>query len=166
MKGKLVIKPVGQTWEDQDDRRFDLLAEKEALGEIDSNELHELERLSKKRDRTLARVSEEDLQKERKLSKALTELQLPEEVIEVIASASLRAPIERELRVIRIGPNPRMVVCEYWELESRRTCVVKVGNNRKWCKGMKFVMAEPAGELEFSKPWEYVGKQPRRRGRW
>lgn len=78
----------------------------------------------------------------------------------------VRQPIERELKVVRVGPNPRMVVCEYWELESRRTCLVRVGNNRKWFRGMVFRMEEPAGELEFQKAWEYSGKQPRRRGRW
>ena len=74
--------------------------------------------------------------------------------------------IERELRVIGVGPNPRMVRCEYWELESRRTCVVNVRNNRKWLKGMRLVMEEPSGEEAFLNPWEYEGKQPRRKGRW
>ena len=74
--------------------------------------------------------------------------------------------IERELRVIRVGPNPRMVVCEYWELASRRVCVVNVGKNGKWWRGAKFVMEEPRGELEYLKPWKYKGIGPRRRGRW
>jgi len=74
--------------------------------------------------------------------------------------------IERRLRVIRVGPNPRMVVCEYWELASRRVCVVNVRVNRKWKKGMELVMEEPREELAYRTPWLYVGKQPRRIGKW
>ena len=77
-----------------------------------------------------------------------------------------RQPIERELRVVRIGPNPRMVLCEYWELAERRTCVVNVRDNRKWTKGMVFKMGEPSGDVEVLKPWEYKGRAPRRKGRW
>jgi hypothetical protein len=88
--------------------------------------------------------------------------------LELAAAAEepLSKGIERELRVVRVGPNPRMVLCEYWELESRRTCVINVRDNRKWMRGMKFVMEEPAGDLEVLKPWIYQGKAPRRRGRW
>ena len=76
------------------------------------------------------------------------------------------AGIERELKVVRVGPNPRMVVCEYWELAERRVCVVKVGDNRKWLKGMRFVMREPVSEDGYVRPWEYKGKAPKRKGRW
>jgi hypothetical protein len=74
--------------------------------------------------------------------------------------------IERELKVVRVGPNPRMVICEYMELAERRVCVVKVGDNRRWLRGMRFKMREPVGEDEYVKPWEYRGKAPRRKGRW
>jgi len=74
--------------------------------------------------------------------------------------------IERELKVVRAGPNPRMLVCEYYELASRRTCLVKVRDNRKFMRGMTFRMREPREELEYKKPWEYRGVMPRRRGRW
>ncbi len=66
---------LSEAWDEEDDLRFDSLVEKEALGELDSNELDDLERLSKKRDRTLARVSDEDWERERERSKALAELQ-------------------------------------------------------------------------------------------
>ena len=85
---------------------------------------------------------------------------------ELSLAGPVRSGIERELRVIGVGPNPRMVRCEYWELESRRVCVVNVRNNRKWLKGMKFLMLEPADEVAFLNPWNYVGNQPRRKGRW
>lgn len=74
--------------------------------------------------------------------------------------------VERELKVVRVGPNPRMVICEYWECESRRTCTVNVRDNRKFLRGMKFRMEEPLGELEFGKAWVFDGRSPRRKGRW
>jgi hypothetical protein len=74
--------------------------------------------------------------------------------------------IERELTVIRVGPNPRTVTCEYWELSSRRTCVVNVGRNNRYLPKMKFKMCEPVSEDQYSKPWVYRGKAPRRKGRW
>jgi hypothetical protein len=64
-----------ENWDEGNDQRFDFLVEKEALGELDEIELEELEQLSKKRDRTLARVSDEDWARERERSKALAELQ-------------------------------------------------------------------------------------------
>jgi hypothetical protein len=77
-----------------------------------------------------------------------------------------RLPITRDLKVVRVGPNPRTVTCEYFELAQRRTCTVLVKRNVKFVRGMSFRMAEPAGELEFSRPWVYSGPAPRRRGRW
>jgi hypothetical protein len=74
--------------------------------------------------------------------------------------------IERELRVVRVGPNPRMVVCEYWELAQRKVVVVKVGLNRKWLKGMRFKIEEPLDEAEYNGVWQYKGAAPRRKGRW
>lgn len=80
--------------------------------------------------------------------------------------ANPRLGIERELTVIRRCVNPKLVLCEYWELASRRTCLVNVRVNKKFVKGMKFKMLEPVGELEFLRPWVYEGKGPRRKGRW
>ena len=82
------------------------------------------------------------------------------------SEAPPKGGIKRELRVIRVGPNPRMVVCEYYELASRRVCTVNVKVNRKWRKGMVFVMEEPVREEEYVRPWEYQGLGPRRAGRW
>lgn len=78
----------------------------------------------------------------------------------------IKAPIERDLRVVRVGPNPRMLVCEYMELAQRRLCTVSVKRNSKFVRGMRFVMAEPASEADFVRPWVYGGPAPRRRGRW
>jgi hypothetical protein len=81
-------------------------------------------------------------------------------------AAKEKAGIERELRVIRVGPNPRMITCEYWELAQRRTCVVNVGRSKKYLCGMRFKMVEPVVEAEYERPWVYRGIAPRRKGRW
>jgi hypothetical protein len=65
---------LAENWDKQDDLRFDLLVEKEAMGEISLEEEKELERLSDKRDRTVARVSDEDLWRARMRNTALTQL--------------------------------------------------------------------------------------------
>jgi len=77
-----------------------------------------------------------------------------------------RQPIVRDLKVVRVGPNPRMIVCEYYELASRRTCTVLVKRNDKFVRGMRLRLAEPASELDFRRPWVYSGPAPRRRGKW
>jgi len=77
-----------------------------------------------------------------------------------------RLPIRRDLRIVRVGPNPRTVTCEYFELAQRRTCTVLVKRNDKYVRGMRFALEEPVGELEFARPWVYSGPAPRRRGRW
>ena len=74
--------------------------------------------------------------------------------------------IERELEVVRICPNPRLVMCEYRELAEVRRCVVDVGKNAKWSKGMKFRIEEPFLQEEYIRPWVYRGKSPRLKGRW
>jgi hypothetical protein len=66
---------VAENWDKEDDLHFDLLVEKEALGELSLEETKDLERLLNKRDRTVARVSDEDLSRERMRNRALTQLQ-------------------------------------------------------------------------------------------
>jgi hypothetical protein len=93
----------------------------------------------------------------------------PAEGIPLAPQPSLEAgrqPITRQLRIVRVGPNPRMVSCEYFELAQRRTCTVLVKRNDKYIRGMRLSVAEPVDELEFSRPWVYRGPAPRRRGRW
>jgi len=72
---ELVSPIVAENWDKEDDLRFDLLVEKEALGELSLEETKDLEQLSNKRDRTVARVSDEDLLRERMRNRALTQLQ-------------------------------------------------------------------------------------------
>ena len=68
---------------------------------------------------------------------------------------------EVELEVIRVGPNPRIVVCRYKLLAEVLIVKLKVHNNSKFCKGMKIKMVEQEGE-----EWEYRGGLPRHKGRW
>jgi hypothetical protein len=93
-------------------------------------------------------------------------LEAPEEEAALANPEAGRQPIRRELRIVRVGPNPRMVSCEYFELAGRRTCTVLVKRNDKYVRGMRLSMAEPVDEDEFSRPWVYRGPAPRRRGRW
>jgi hypothetical protein len=74
--------------------------------------------------------------------------------------------IERDLEVIRVGPNPRILTCRYWELASERTCKVGVKSVANFVRGMRFKMAEPVDEIEYAGVWRYEGKLPRARGRW
>jgi hypothetical protein len=77
-----------------------------------------------------------------------------------------RAPIERELVVVKRCLNPKLIMCEYRELESVRRCLVNVRSNTKFAKGMKMRMEEPADEIAYNRPWVYRGRLPRLRGRW
>jgi hypothetical protein len=90
----------------------------------------------------------------------------PAEVVTQTLLPVEKAPIVRDLRIVRVGPNPRTVTCEYLELAQRRTCTVFVKRNDKYVRGMRFKMAGPIAELEFERPWVYTGAAPRRRGRW
>jgi hypothetical protein len=74
--------------------------------------------------------------------------------------------IERELEVIRVGPNPRILTCRYRELASERVCKVWVKTVANFVRGMKFRMTEPVDELEYAGVWRYAGKMPRVKGRW
>lgn len=81
-------------------------------------------------------------------------------------AAPTRGPVLRELRVVRVGPNPRLLLCEYYELASRRTCTLYVKRNDKFTRGMRLSVEEPREELAFLRPWLYTGPAPRRKGKW
>ena len=83
-----------------------------------------------------------------------------------MAEPARGAPVERELRIVRVGPNPRLVVCEYFELAQRRLCTVLVKRTDKYVRGMRLKMAEPLDEAAYRRPWVYQGAPPRHRGRW
>jgi hypothetical protein len=85
---------------------------------------------------------------------------------EGMVGEGVKRGIERELEVIRVGPNPRILTCRYWELASERVCKVGVKSVANFVRGMKFVMREPVNELEYAGVWKYEGKLPRIKGRW
>jgi hypothetical protein len=72
---------------------------------------------------------------------------------------------EIELEIVRIPPNPRMVICAYWAVSVERRCIVRVGRNANLKPGMKLLVKRPAAGAE-TEPWAYDGLLPRRPGRW
>lgn len=80
-------------------------------------------------------------------------------------SASANAPLV-EVEVLRIPPNPRLVICRYCVSGEQRRCMVRVGRNLNFVPRMKFLVAEPRDLVARARPWEYSGPLPRRRGRW
>ena len=85
--------------------------------------------------------------------------------IEEQTSASVDAPLV-ELEVLRIPPNPRLVICRYYVSGQQRRCMVRVGRNYNFVPRMKFSLAEPSDPVARARPWAYAGPLPRRRGRW
>ena len=68
---------------------------------------------------------------------------------------------EVELEVIRVGPNPRILVCRYKILAEELIVKLKVQTTAKFIRGMRIKMVEQEGE-----EWEYTGSLPRHKGRW
>src|SRR4029077_19095876 len=89
-----------------------------------------------------------------------------EEVAESLVGSGVKKGIERELEVIRVGPNPRILTCRYQELASERVCKVGVRTVANFVRGMKFRMVEPVNEIEYAGVWRYEGRLPRLKGRW
>jgi hypothetical protein len=89
-----------------------------------------------------------------------------EEVADNEVDLEVKRGIERELEVIRVGPNPRILTCRYKELASERVCKVGVKSVANFVRGMKFRMVEPVAEIEYAGVWRYEGKLPRLKGRW
>jgi hypothetical protein len=76
-------------------------------------------------------------------------------------SASLVA-----LEVLRVPPNPRLIICRYQILGEERRCMVWVGRNSNFVPGMKFWLLEPSDPTARARPWPYADPLPRRRGHW
>jgi hypothetical protein len=79
-------------------------------------------------------------------------------------SASANAPVV-EVEVIRIPPNPRLLLCRYWIFGEERRVLIRVGRHSNFRPGMKLVVKRPANGAE-AEPWGYDGTMPRRSGRW
>ena len=73
---------------------------------------------------------------------------------------------EVELEILRIPPNPRLLICRYWVLGEEQRCMVRIRRNSNFVPRMKFWLAEPSDPLTRIRPWPYAGQLPRRRGRW
>jgi hypothetical protein len=71
-----------------------------------------------------------------------------------------------EVEILRIPPNPQLVICRYWVLGEERRCMVRVGRNSNFVPRMKFWLQEPGDPAARRRPWPYVGRLPRRRGWW
>lgn len=85
-----------------------------------------------------------------------------QEETEILGSGS--APLI-ELEILRIPPNPRLVICRYWIFGEERRCIVRVGRNANFRRGLKLLVKRPANRAE-AEPWAYDGSMPRRPGRW
>jgi hypothetical protein len=72
----------------------------------------------------------------------------------------------RELQVIRVVANPRLIACAYWQDGEEYRCLVNVGRNANFVPRMTLRLAEPTDSAARSRPWPYLGRLPRRRGRW
>ena len=71
-----------------------------------------------------------------------------------------------EMKVLRICPNPRLVECSYVKEGVEFRCLVGVGRNGHFVRGMKLSVQEPSDPSAQSEPWPYTGPLPRRRGCW
>jgi hypothetical protein len=64
---------------------------------------------------------------------------------------------EIEMEILRIPPNPRMVICVYRVGSEERRCLVRVGCNGHFMRGMKLRLIEPSDPSAQSGPWPYTG---------
>ena len=71
-----------------------------------------------------------------------------------------------QLEVVRLALNPKMVICAYRTGGEEVRCLVRVGRNGHFVRGMKLSVREPSDPSAQCEPWLYTGPLPRRRGRW
>jgi hypothetical protein len=74
------------------------------------------------------------------------------------------AEVEVEVEVVRLPPNPRLVICRC--VVGGFRCKVWVGRNSNFVPGMRFKVHKSAVETSSVTPWKYDGALPRRKGRW
>jgi hypothetical protein len=73
----------------------------------------------------------------------------------------------RELQVIRAVANPRLILCAYWQDGQECRCLVNVGRNCNFVRGLRFQLQEPSDPVARSRPWPFApNRLPKRRGRW
>lgn len=124
-------------------------------------------RLMKKAEQEKAKLEAVDGQAEVPGKMAPKETEVPvkldvaAEGIKVVIEPS---PLERpeiELEIVRVGPNPRVLQCQYKLLADTIKINVWVKKNANFKRGMKLVMAEQPGA-----EWKWEGVLPRHPGRW
>ena len=72
-----------------------------------------------------------------------------------------------EIEVVRVCPNPRLIVGRYQDGEGvERQVKVRVGVNKNYRPRMRFMVERPLDWESRLLPWEYRGRRPRRAGRW
>ena len=82
------------------------------------------------------------------------------------SSAGGSAPLV-EVEVLRIPPNPRLVICRYWVFGEERRCMVRVGRNSNFVPRLKFWLPEPSDPVARIRPWPFApNRLPKRRGCW
>jgi hypothetical protein len=72
----------------------------------------------------------------------------------------------RELQVIRVVANPRLILCGYWQDGEEHRCLVNVRRNGNFVPRMKLRLPEPSDPTTRARPWPYRGPLPRRKGHW
>lgn len=70
-----------------------------------------------------------------------------------------------EVKILRLCPNPRLVMCTYFEEGVERRALIRVHRNKNFKPGMKLLVNRPANGME-AEPWAYDGAIPRRPGHW
>jgi hypothetical protein len=76
-----------------------------------------------------------------------------------------KEPIEREavmVKVLRVCPNPRLLMCVHQDDGLERRVLVQVRKNKNFTARMELKVRPVMG----TGPWIFEGKPPRRRGRW
>jgi hypothetical protein len=88
----------------------------------------------------------------------------PFPAVEVAPFAPPAGPAPRiEVRVVKVPPNPRLLFCVPAGpiVATAAQCLVRVKTNENFMAGMSFEVIS-AGEGI----WQYIGRLPRRKGRW
>lgn len=99
----------------------------------------------------------------KKTTKEAKETKEEEALVEVGGELAPAANGEVELEIVRVGPNPRLLICRYFDAVGEVRVGVRVKSIRSFRRGMKFRMVPNGGN---GNPWEYEGKLPRFVGRW
>jgi hypothetical protein len=107
----------------------------------------------------LAAVGRRDLQNQNVVG---PEVKAAEQTAEV-AQASEEAE-KVEMKILRICPNPRLVMGTYVVEGMERRALISVRRNVNFRPGMKLLVKRPANGAE-AEPWTYNGLLPRRPGR-